>query len=108
LRDPRQPWKVAFPLPEILLVVLCGTLNDVMNALDARIFSECFTSWMDRLRASAPDIVAIDGKTYRRARRGGAHPLTGALELFFGDAAPQAPERRPLTLVARVGAWDEP
>jgi predicted transposase YbfD/YdcC len=111
LADPRQPWKVAFPLSEILLVVLCGTLaggqnfveirqwaghkldflrrlqpfargvpshdtlNDVMNALDARTFSECFTSWVESLRAAEPDIVAIDGKTSRRARRGDAHPL---------------------------------
>jgi len=26
LRDPRQDWKVVFPLPEVLLVVLCSTL----------------------------------------------------------------------------------
>ena len=26
LEDPRQAWKVVFPLPAILLVVLCGTL----------------------------------------------------------------------------------
>ncbi|MFM2100407.1 MAG: hypothetical protein RLZZ366_1946 [Pseudomonadota bacterium] len=26
LRDPRQPWKVVYPLPEVLLVVLCGHL----------------------------------------------------------------------------------
>jgi predicted transposase YbfD/YdcC len=111
LDDPRQAWKVAFPLPEILLVVLCGTLaggqnfveitqwaghkldflrrllpfkrgipshdtlNDVMNALDARLFSECFTAWVDSLRGREPDIVAIDGKTSRRARQGEAHPL---------------------------------
>jgi predicted transposase YbfD/YdcC len=111
LADPRQAWKVAYPLPEILLLVLCGTLagaqnfveirqwgahklaflrrllpyargipshdtlNDVMNALDARLFSECFASWVESLRADEPDIVAIDGKTSRRARRGEAHPL---------------------------------
>ncbi len=111
LRDPRQPWKVAFPLPEILLVVLCGTLagaqnfveirhwaghkldflrrllpfqrgvpshdtlNDVMNALDARLFSECFTTWVESLRAAEPDIVAIDGQTSRRAHAADAHPL---------------------------------
>jgi len=111
LAAPRQPWKVAFPLPEILLVVLCGTLaggqnfveirqwaghkldflrrllpfvrgipshdtlNDVMNALDGRTFSECFTSWVESLRATEPDIVAIDGKTSRRARQGDSHPL---------------------------------
>jgi hypothetical protein len=26
LDDPRQSWKVVYPLPEILLVVLCDTL----------------------------------------------------------------------------------
>jgi predicted transposase YbfD/YdcC len=111
LEDPRQAWKVGYPLPEILLIVLCGTiagaenfveverwakrkllflrrllplrrgvpshdtLNDVMNALPAATFSECFTAWVESLRESEPDIVAIDGKTSRRARRGAAHPL---------------------------------
>lgn len=27
LEDPRQAWKVVYPLPEILLVVLCATLS---------------------------------------------------------------------------------
>ena len=111
LEDPRQAWKVGYPLPEILLVVLCGTmagaenfveverwanrklsflrrllafrrgvpshdtLNDVLNALPAATFSDCFTAWVESLRESEPDIVAIDGKTSRRARRGAAHPL---------------------------------
>jgi len=111
LDDPRQSWKVAYPLPELLLVVLCGTLAggqnfveitqwaerklgflrrlqpfargipshdtlcDVMNALDARTFSECFTAWVASLCDSDGEIVAIDGKTSRRARRGEAHPL---------------------------------
>jgi len=26
LDDPRQSWKVLYPLPEVLLVILCGTL----------------------------------------------------------------------------------
>lgn len=111
LDDPRQAWKVTYPLPEILAVVLCGTLagaedfaeierwsrqkldflrrllpfdngvashdtlNDVMNALPATLFAECFTAWVEGLRESEPDIVAIDGKTSRRARRGETHAL---------------------------------
>ena len=111
LQDPRQAGKVGYRLPEILLVVLCGTiagaenfveierwanrkiaflrrllpfgrgvpshdtLNDVMNALPATLFAECFTAWVETLREAEPDIVAIDGKTSRRARRGAAHPL---------------------------------
>jgi predicted transposase YbfD/YdcC len=51
------------------------TLNDVMNALPAGLFAECFTAWVEELRETAPDIVAIDGKTSRRARAKGSDPL---------------------------------
>ena len=103
LEDPRQSWKTLYPLPEVLLIVLCGvmagaddfveierwakrkqdflhrllpfkngicshdTLNDVMNALPAELFGECFTNWVAALRDHDPEIVAIDGKTSRRA-----------------------------------------
>ena len=113
LEDPRQAWKVVYPLPEILLAVLCAvmagaddfveierwanrkldflrrflpfedgipshdTLNDVINALPAEAFSECFIAWVAGLCEDAPDIVAIDGKTSRRAhnRSQGQNPL---------------------------------
>lgn len=111
LKDPRQAWKVIYPLPEVLLIVLCGTmagaedfadierwakrkldflrrflpfergvpshdtLNDVMNGLPAALFSECFVSWVAALREGAPDLVAIDGKTSRRAHAAGDAPL---------------------------------
>lgn len=111
LDDPRQSWKVVYPLPEILLLILCGTLagaedfveierwgrrkleflrrllpfekgiashdtlNDVMNALPAALFSDCFTAWVEALSDAEPDIVAIDGKTSRRARHGQIHAL---------------------------------
>ncbi len=103
LEDPRQSWKVLYPLPEILLIVLCGvlaggddfveierwakrkldflrrllafnngipshdTLNDVMNALPCELFAQSFTNWVSALRDYDPDIIAIDGKTSRRA-----------------------------------------
>lgn len=113
LEDPRQAWKVVYPLPEILLTVLCATmagaedfvemrrwadkkldflrrflpfkngipahdtLNDVINALPAAIFSECFTQWVESLRDHDRVIVSIDGKTSRRAhnRARGKGPL---------------------------------
>lgn len=111
LEDPRQAGKVAYPLSEVLLIVLCGTLagaenfveierwarrkvavlrrlsgfargipahdtlNDVMNALPAGLFSELFIAWIGGLRDGDPEIVALDGKTSRRARRGDEPPL---------------------------------
>jgi hypothetical protein len=111
LEDPRQAWKVVYPLSEILLIVPCGimagaedfadierwamhklaflrrflpfvrgvpshdTLNDVMNALPAKLFSECVIAWAESLREQPPDIVAIDGKTWRRAHAAGGAPL---------------------------------
>lgn len=113
LSDPRQRWRVLYPLPEILLLVLCATLsgmedfveirlwgeqrldflrrflpyerglpahdtlNDVINGLDAELFKACFANWVAALRDSAPEIIAIDGKTSRRthARGKGRAPL---------------------------------
>lgn len=111
LSDPRQAWKVVYPLPEILLTVLCGTmagaenvveierwatrklnflrhflpfargiashdtLTDVLNALPAQSFATCFSAWVESLREEAPDLIAIDGKTSRRARKDGVHAL---------------------------------
>lgn len=118
LEDPRQSWKVLYPLPKVLLLVLCGTLagaedfveirrwgamnqeflrrflpyaggipshdtlNDVVNALDAELFAQCFAAWVEGLRDAAPgpvgpEVVAIDGKTSRRThgRAKGRAPL---------------------------------
>jgi predicted transposase YbfD/YdcC len=111
LEDPRQPGKVLYPLPEVMLLVLCATLagaedfveirhwgreklaflrtllpfrhgipshdtlNDVMNVIDPDLFGACFTAWVEGLREDEPDIVAVDGKTSRRARRAQDHPL---------------------------------
>jgi predicted transposase YbfD/YdcC len=43
------------------------TLNDVINALPKDLFADCFRRWVETLRSKEPDIVAIDGKTSRRA-----------------------------------------
>jgi predicted transposase YbfD/YdcC len=104
---------VVYPLPEVVLLLLCGTLsgmedfteinlwgrerldflrrflpfergvpshdvlNDIVNAMDPKVFQDCFTSWVETLRDSDPEIVAIDGKTSRRthARSKGREPL---------------------------------
>ncbi len=113
LEDPRQAAKVLYPLPEIILLLLCATLagandfveiqlwgrqnlaflrrfrpyrhgipshdtlNDVTNALDPELFKACFTAWVETLRESQPDQIAIDGKTARRThnRAKGRDPL---------------------------------
>ena len=46
-----------------------------MNALPSTLFAECFTAWVEDRREAAPDIVAIDGKTSRRTKARGSHPL---------------------------------
>jgi len=51
------------------------TLNDVMNALPHDLFAECFTAWVAALREVDGEIVAIDGKTSRRAHDTDGRPL---------------------------------
>jgi predicted transposase YbfD/YdcC len=113
LKDPRQAAKVLYPVPEIILLLLCATLagaddvvemqlwgnqnlaflrrflpythgipshdtlGEVIAVLDPDLFKACFLAWVEGLRESEPDRVAIDGKTSRRShdRRKGREPL---------------------------------
>src|ERR1700759_2525113 len=97
LEDPRQAAKVLYPLPEIMLLLLCATLagaddfveislwgreqvpflrkffpfpkglpshdprSEVVSAIDPELFKACFTSWVETLRQSDPDLIAVDG-----------------------------------------------
>jgi predicted transposase YbfD/YdcC len=49
----------------------------VIRALDPALFKACFIAWVEGLRESEPDLIAIDGKTSRRthARCKGRGPL---------------------------------
>src|SRR3954466_1008647 len=38
LKDPRQAWKVIYPLPEIMLLVLCATLAGAEDFVEARLW----------------------------------------------------------------------
>ena len=46
-----------------------------MNALPNDLFAECFTNWVAALRDGDGEIVAIDGKTSRRAHGTDGRPL---------------------------------
>jgi predicted transposase YbfD/YdcC len=43
------------------------SLGEIFAALDAEQFQSCFISWVGEVTKLGPDIVAIDGKTLRRA-----------------------------------------
>jgi hypothetical protein len=40
LSDPRQRWRVIYPLPEILLLVLCATLSGMEDFVEIRLWGE--------------------------------------------------------------------
>jgi predicted transposase YbfD/YdcC len=71
LRDPRQSWKVLFPLPEVLLVVLCGTLAGAEDFVEISRWGQMHQDFLRRLlpfEAGVPshdtlnDVInAIDG-----------------------------------------------
>ena len=49
LRDPRQSWKVLFPLPEILLIVLCGTLAGAEDFVEISRWGQMHEAFLRRL-----------------------------------------------------------
>src|SRR5580693_8584112 len=40
LSDPRQHWRVLYPLPEILLLVLCATLAGMEDFVEIRLWAD--------------------------------------------------------------------
>ena len=49
LQGPRQSWKVLFPLPEVLLVVLCGTLAGAEDFVEIRRWGQMHHEFLRRL-----------------------------------------------------------
>lgn len=49
LEDPRQSWKVLFPLPEVLLVVLCGTLAGAEDFVEIRRWGQVHQEFLRRM-----------------------------------------------------------
>lgn len=62
-------------------------LRTVLNRIDPEAFEACFTSWALSLRADAPDLIALDGKTLRRS--GDAASAQAPLHLVSAWASTQ-------------------
>ncbi|KXU34092.1 hypothetical protein AXE65_07720 [Ventosimonas gracilis] len=46
-------------------------LGDLLATLDAECFQRCFAAWVASFTGLSEDVIAIDGKTSRRAKQGG-------------------------------------
>jgi DDE_Tnp_1-associated/Transposase DDE domain len=74
LQDPRQSWKVLYPLPEVQLVVLCGTLAGAEDFVKIRRWGQMHHEFLRRLlpfKAGVPshdtlnDVInTIDGALF--------------------------------------------
>src|SRR5215213_8487757 len=81
--DARQSWRVAHPLPEVLLLVVCGTIaghdddEDItdwgqahlafLRGFSAFHFGIPCADWLRDGWPAVPDLIALDGKTARRS-----------------------------------------
>src|SRR5215468_11222878 len=45
-------------------------LGDILATLDAKQFQRCFVAWVAALTGMPSDVIAIDGKTSRRSKKG--------------------------------------
>src|SRR5690242_14117008 len=56
--DPREPWRVAHPLPEVLLLVVCGTICDCE---DYDLIADWGAAHLDFLRRYLPYHHGVPG-----------------------------------------------
>lgn len=92
LEDPRQSWKVLYPLPEVLLLVLCGTLAGAEDFVEIRRWGQMHRGFLRRLlpfKAGIPshdtlnDVInAVDGALF-------AQCFTAWVETLRDPAAPE-------------------
>jgi len=60
LRDPRQHWRVVYPLPEILLLVLCATLCGMDDFVETKLWGEQRLDFLRRFLPYERGIPAHD------------------------------------------------
>jgi predicted transposase YbfD/YdcC len=60
LSDPRQRWRVLYPLPEILLLVLCATLSGMEDFVEIELWSEQRLDFLRRFLPYERGIPAHD------------------------------------------------
>src|SRR5271166_1316057 len=60
LRDPRQGWKIIFPLPEVLLVALCGTIAGAEDFVEIRRWARLHIDFLRRFLPFAHGIPSHD------------------------------------------------
>ena len=68
LEDPRKAWKVVYPLPEILLVVLCATLGGAEDFVE-----------VSRWGSSHPPFAFSAPLSFPRTRESTQHPTRSPL-----------------------------
>lgn len=62
LSDPRQRWRVLYPLPEILLLVLCATLSGMEDFVEIKLWGEQRLDFLRRFLPYERGIPAHDSK----------------------------------------------
>jgi predicted transposase YbfD/YdcC len=60
LEDPRQAWKVVYPLPEILLLVLCATLAGAEDFVETRLWGRQNLAFLRRFVPFAQGVPSHD------------------------------------------------
>lgn len=60
LEDPRQRWRVVYPLPEILLLVLCATLSGMEDFVEIKLWGEQRLGFLRRFLPYERGIPAHD------------------------------------------------
>ncbi|MEL6060489.1 ISAs1 family transposase [Methylobacterium sp. DCY52] len=60
LEDPRQHWRVVYPLPEILLLVLCATLSGMDDFVEIRLWGEQRLDFLRRFLPYARGLPSHD------------------------------------------------
>jgi hypothetical protein len=91
IEDPREPWRVAHPLPEVLLLVVCGTICDCE---DCDLIAEWGAAHLAFLRRYLPYHHGVPGGRWLTLLMNRINPalFAGAFTAWVRETWPDKPD----------------
>lgn len=93
IEDPREPWRVAHPLPEVLLLVVCGTIRDCEDC-------DLIADWGE----AHLDVVFNDDQS--RLRKGHGAANMAIVRHFAFNLVRAVNDERSIKLRRKRAGWD--
>ncbi len=110
IEDPREAWRVAHPLSEVLLLIVCATISSCDDFDDIAAWGENHLPFLRTHWQIENALHWVLGVTFRedlaRVRKGHGARNMAAVRHFAINLLRAAPDKKSLKLRRKIAGWD--